>query len=454
MKKQLYVMVITLLVIASSCKKDFLDIKPKGKVIPAVLIDYRRLLNNTNSLPKSYGLDEFATDNIEFYDAVGPIYLSAINTKLHTWQSDVYTLDDSDGEWNSLYNTIYVANVVLEGMKTVTDGSLAERNQVMGEALVHRAYSFWALVNQYAVTYDPATAATDLGVPLRLTTLANENLVRVSVQKVYDQIFADLNESLALLGATSTSNFEPRLAAAYGILARAYLSTGKYPEALDAAKKALAQNVKLEDYNTYIANINNLPRNAINPEILLAKIPYSAFLSCPLSNDLKAVFDQSPGDLRFKLFFNNATGVFGTAYYYWGDYLPPSVHNIGPTVGEMYLIKAEAEARGGDVAAALADLNTLRTKRIDPALYQPLTAQNASEALDKTLEERRRELCFKGLRLFDLKRLNKETRFQKTLTHVFKGQTYTLTPNSPNYLFPIALKVQYLNKEIAPNERQ
>jgi hypothetical protein len=53
------------------------------------------------------------------------------------------------------------------------------------------------------------------------------------------------------------------------------------------------------------------------------------------------------------------------------------------------------------------------------------------------LLERRKELCFRGLRWQDLRRLNKEPEYAKTLTRKIDGITYTLPPNDPKYVFPI-----------------
>jgi hypothetical protein len=43
-------------------------------------------------------------------------------------------------------------------------------------------------------------------------------------------------------------------------------------------------------------------------------------------------------------------------------------------------------------------------------------------------------MAFTGMRVIDLKRLNKDPRFQKTITHTAEGQSYVLQPNSDQYL--------------------
>jgi len=59
--------------------------------------------------------------------------------------------------------------------------------------------------------------------------------------------------------------------------------------------------------------------------------------------------------------------------------------------------------------------------------------QDADRLLRIILEERRKELIFRGLRWPDLKRLNKDSKFQVSLMRDFNGERYMLSPNSLNY---------------------
>jgi hypothetical protein len=83
------------------------------------------------------------------------------------------------------------------------------------------------------------------------------------------------------------------------------------------------------------------------------------------------------------------------------------------------------------------NLNALLVKRWKTGTFIPLTASNTDDALNKILLERRKELCFRGIRWSDLKRLNKDLKYSKTLVRVLNGQTYTLLPNDPKYVLPI-----------------
>jgi len=158
---------------------------------------------------------------------------------------------------------------------------------------------------------------------------------------------------------------------------------------------------------------------------------------------------------RYKTTASSSAGFTNLDHYIYTAYKP--IINLGLSVPEVMLMQAEAYARlGGDPnrQKAIALLNTLRVKRILPANYTPLIAPADDEtALRLVLTERRRELALHPVRWFDLKRLNKDPRFAKTLTRMLDGKTYTLPPNSNNYVYPIWANVLAFNSALEDNPR-
>ncbi len=67
-------------------------------------------------------------------------------------------------------------------------------------------------------------------------------------------------------------------------------------------------------------------------------------------------------------------------------------------LGEVYLNRAEANAKLGDYAKALADLNVIRERSIVDGAYATLDAGNASELIDK---ERQLELAYQAERSYE-----------------------------------------------------
>src|SRR5690606_14167440 len=70
--------------------------------------------------------------------------------------------------------------------------------------------------------------------------------------------------------------------------------------------------------------------------------------------------------------------------FFYKDRIPS-----GPTIAEVLLTKAEAQAHLGNSAAAMETLNSLRSKRMLAGPWVNLTASTKEDAIKKVSEERR-----------------------------------------------------------------
>lgn len=181
-------------------------------------------------------MPDITADDVALPDSAQQQALSPYLARAYTWQSFFYESTAVDNDWDALYHTIYVANTVAEQVLASTGGTEAQKQELLAEAQVHRAHAYLTLVNMYARQYDPATAATDPGVPLVLTSDVGVSLPRVSVQAVYTQVIQDLTTALPYLPTTYTYNTQPTKAAAYALLARTYLQQRVYPSAQQSAE--------------------------------------------------------------------------------------------------------------------------------------------------------------------------------------------------------------------------
>lgn len=458
---------LTLLpLLAFAACNDYLDIKPKGQIVPQTAEDYELMLTHNNLVKTSDPYTNFLTDDAllfdGFYLGLGDFEnLQPFEQNLYTFSDDVFGESETDYIWKNAYDHIYVYNTVINNVLDA-DGGEAHKKQVWAEAKVGRAMEYLTLVNVYANHYDAGTATTDLGVPL-ITDYNNDDgqaksLERATVQQVYDQICADLNEAMPLLPDVAPNPFRASKSAAMALLARAYLYMGRYDDALAQANAYLDLHPDLLDYTAYSASASlgigriDLPDGANNSEnVYLRYYPYVFGCSGSLlaSADLIASYD--PADKRLELLFFDFA-AFGLPGYYL--YAPFIQVNIMPTTSELYLIAAECAARADDKVTALDRLNTLRDNRIEANV--PLDAADADEALRLVLAERRRELVFIDyLRLADLKRLNREPAFAQTITRTMMstGETFELQPNSPKYVLPIPASVMRFNSKMVQNER-
>ncbi|WP_231424726.1 RagB/SusD family nutrient uptake outer membrane protein [Pedobacter sp. Leaf250] len=447
----------------SACKK-YVDIKTQGNLVPNQTINYRYLLNSTQSFETVANLSDFASSDIDINDPAQQSSLSG--TQLYSyyrgsysWQSELYPFGspyEQDLNWNALYSTILYANTIINELPG-SDGSESEKNALTAEALVHRADAYLNLVNTYAKPYNAASASTDLGVPLLLTQTVSQSLKRASVQAVYTQIISDLTSAIPSLPQSQAYNTLPSKPSAYGELARCYLMMKDYVNAARYADEALKLRSTLIDLSTLNSvSTANYPRRIINPEILLSKISLGGSLTfAPVTLKLSNEYLNLLGtkDQRYTLFTVPATNVSSTytGRFFYKESITGETRNQGVSVPEMLLIKAETMARAGDVNGAMSFLNTLRVKRFKPADYIPATAGNAEEALVMVINERRKEFFGTMLRWWDMRRTNSEPIFQRTYTKTFNGVTYTLAPNSNRYTFPIAQYLRNLNPELEPN---
>lgn len=451
------------LALMASCD-DYLDIKPKGMVIPEKCEDYEKLLNYAQLMKASDSYPNFMTDDVFLpYDddlTGGYVSLELPDQRLYTFDSEVFGDGESDGLWEYSYNRIYTYNVIIQEVMGSTQATEDHKKQVRAEALMGRAFEYLTLVNAYGKHYDPATAATDPGVPLMLDEDINKtNLQRASVQAVYDQIKKDLDEAAFDLPERPVLNaFRASKPVGYGMLARMYLYMGDYEKALENAKISLEHNSALQsilpyevvDVNKWIGRIN-VPDRANNPENIYIRLaPYTFGLSSSVygSEDLIKLYDKEK-DMRYLLYFTRYIDGVDSDYDFWAPFL---YTNMAMATPEIYLIAAECEARIGKIENAMKYINTLRDNRIKDNVA--LTASTKQEALKLVLEERRRELTFVGCtRLIDLKRLNREPEFAKTIIHEVEGVEYKLEPNSPKYILPIPPTVLRFNPNMTPNNR-
>ncbi|WP_316790452.1 RagB/SusD family nutrient uptake outer membrane protein [Pedobacter frigoris] len=482
MKKILILTFALCTILMSGCKK-YLDVKPKGYTIPEFYDDYVRLLNNQALFRVSSAYPNYLTDDVRGGDDndqnKGAVYTrySLFKRNLFEFKNgSVFDQGESDPFWEPSYSHIYVYNTIINNIEKVPNGSEREKKQLKAEALVGRAFEYLTLVNAYARHYDPATAATDLGVPLVLSEDINKSYKRNTVSEVYTQIKKDLEEALPNLATTVPQRFHPMKSVAYAFLSRMYLYMGNYSEALVNVKEALKLDSYLEDYNIYTtkkgtfgrvctkANENiSFPDAQNNKEAIWIRLGAASsgqiFAEVYASDDLlKTYRDNLPTgavDQRLALFYCDGKAQFGSnvvlfpGKVLWAAY---TEFNTGFSTPELYLIAAECEARVGTKEKSVEYLNTLRSKRI--VGNSTVSASTNDEALKMALDERRREMPYLGTtRLVDLKRLNKDPRFAKTITHTHGALSFTLPANDSRYILPVPPKVLALNPDIAVYER-
>lgn len=419
----------------SACKK-YLDAKPDySQSTPGTLSDLQAILDDAEYMNKrSPSIAEAPADDY-FLPEDSYNSLDDPSRKIYTWSLTEYTFPT---DWASLYTQVYNANLCLESLQEIerTNMNRMEWDNVKGSALFFRAYAFLALTWTFSKAYDVNSAQSDYGIVLRTSSDFNIPSVRATVEDSYQQIIQDLKEALPYLSDLQPIPLRPSKAAVYGTLARTYLSMRIYDSAFAYANLTLQLKSRLIDYNTVNVALA-LPFTKYNEEVIFHSIIGQQTL--PAAHPLFARIDSTlyvsyaENDLRRSAFFlAQGNGVQFKGMYNDNPYLPFT----GIATDEMFLIRAECEARLNKVSDAINDLNTLLEKRLVTGTYTPITISGAAEILDTILAERRKELVMRTLRWIDIKRLNKEGR-NIAPTRVINGQQITLPPNDNRYAIPL-----------------
>jgi len=435
--KILYLVAIVLTMSLLSCKK-FLDEKSDMKLaVPERLDDLQALLNNENlNNAVDPGAAEVGADDYFVTDADLNSLSNEQNRRLYTWEKDnLFTSVSFPNDWEYLYTLIYTANTVLENLEKIerTSSNAPQFDNIKGQAYFNRARAYYNVLQLWSLGYNSSTANSDLGPVIRESTDFNKTSVRSSVAKGYNYVLSDLLEAKRLLPNLSVHPLRPGRQASFGLLARVYLSMREYRNAALYADSCLKIKAVLLDYNQ-VSTTPTFPFARFNAEVI-----YECAASIPqILNNSRAkivpelITQYTDNDLRKVLYFkNNNNGTFG-----WrGSYRAGQGVFPGITVDEQYLIRAECNARLGNLQTAVDDLNTLLIKRFKSGTYVPYTV-NLLDILGVILKERRKELVMRGLRWTDLKRFNLEGA-NITLRRTANGINYELKPNDKRYALEI-----------------
>lgn len=452
-----------------SCDK-YVDITPKG----ALLIDTAEELYELVSMPnRAYPITntQYLSDDQWMRESYVIGVTPNLNTVHFTFDetADRITMMTSSTFYNRAYVYINRWNTVISLIDNAA-GDASLKQLAKAEAKIYRAYDHFLLVNVYAKAYNPQTAATDGGICIMDKYDLEANPVKSTVGQVYDFIQQDIEDALPHLQEKPINAYHPSLAFAWAFKAKVHLFKHEFEQARAAALKSLEYKGDLFDMVEHAAqggpSVVYVPAED-NVEVLsfMYMMGYNEMnfgYNYIISPELRSLFEEEPGDARFNLFFNTTNASFldagsGTAYYnvvYKRFFYP----TVGMKTPETYLILAECYAREGRLAESAAVINTLRAKRIMGEGAHIETPETTKAMMDIIIAERRKELLFGFHRFFDLKRLNNEPEYAKTIVRKFpivntsvEQQTYTLAPNSRLYIIPFAQDVLKQNPGLTLN---
>ena len=474
MKKNIYIPIVAFVLglSLSSCDK-FLDEVPDKRTELDSPEKIQELLATAypNALYAEFceTMSDNAGDKVKFSPT------SDLNTQMYSWETNTQnnTWDTPPYYFYAAYRAIAAANYALEAANDLKGGS--ENNYLKGEALVARAYAHFMLGLFWCKPYNPATAASDLGLPY--ATKAERKVFeiyrRVSVKDYYDAIEKDLTEGLPLIDNSKYSKpkFHFTKEAAHAFASRFYLVKGEWAKVIAHANEALGANpenklrdVKGQRSRTY-AQQRSLYAASEEPTNVLIAGASSRYARYFATNKYSLTLQKSNevfGSDSHPLGENWAYTIYGgedlrnfPKFQEYFKYLNISAGTGYPydmvvlfSYDEVFLNRLEAYLMKGEKAKFLTDLviylkkKTLRdipstfalTEANMNTLYQnkgtefnpvyTLSTQQR-EWLQAVVDVRRTTFVFEGLRWIDNKRLGMK------VVHVKGGQTMELPKDDP-----------------------
>ncbi|HEX9825538.1 MAG TPA: RagB/SusD family nutrient uptake outer membrane protein [Flavobacteriaceae bacterium] len=405
----------------TSCDKDFVEVDLPNSLVSGDLV----FENDETAIAAATGMYNSMQGNYHFIGGVfsSLSFLAGLTSDemVHYFNFTEYPGEFYDNEinidntyiyngWATMYNTIYEANSIIEGVETSNSLSEEVKKQVEGEAKFVRAFCYFYLVNLFEDV--PLVLSTNYG--------TNATLSRLSSEEVYLQIVTDLQEAKGLLNLEylGSKKTRPNKLTASALLARVFLYLNDYDNAeneatsiIDSNKYSIASdvnNVFLTNSTEAIWQLSRIYPDGVptaDGELFIINF----FVMHSLNDNLRNSFEN--GDFRKLNWISSYEDIFfggGTFYYpfkykvkrYRDDANYPEQLMMF-RLAEQYLIRAEARAKLGDTAGAQEDLNMIRNR----AGLDNTTANSQSALLLAIEVERRHELfCEMGHRWLDLKR--------------------------------------------------
>jgi hypothetical protein len=241
MKKIFLYLSCPLFLLSTGCNK-YLEKEPDNRAMLNTPEKVSQLLTSAYPQANYMSFAESISDNVSDKGG-GDIELT--NRDPYFFEDTKENQQDSpEFYWNACYNAVATANIALQACATAPDS--ANYRAQRGEALVARAYAHFMLVNFFAKFYDPATAASNPGIPYvtEVEDVVFKNYDRRTVAYVYEMIEKDLLEGLPLIQdeAYTVPRYHFNRAATNAFATRFYLFKREYEKVVPYANAVLPSN--------------------------------------------------------------------------------------------------------------------------------------------------------------------------------------------------------------------
>ena len=417
----------------------------------------------------------------------------------YTWQQSVGLPYEGNSraaenrDWKQIYSCINICNMVLVSADELPANNAKEalqQKRIKGEARFLRGLYYFTLANLYGKPYCAGNLDAP-AVPVKLTEYVEDKDYTVNtVEEVYAQVLADLDEAEAYLKDNEVKNHPYRadITAVYLLKSRVYLYMQDWKKAKMYADSVLTKRDGLLDLNTYTSGGEVFTKTSPEMIFSMGGYPLATYVynnraegdkypANIVSDDLALAFVEGENDWRTQYYIMQeeiggayTNNVYTTAWVFckvkgWEISAKEAADHFMFRTAEAYLNGAEAAACSGDEATARRMLKALRDNRLKES--GELT-ESGQELVDLIRRERQCELCFEGHRWFDLRRYTVCEKFpySKEITHRYiKYQSvnylnipvetvdYTLEENDAAYTLSLPKEVLDFQNTLEYNQR-
>jgi starch-binding outer membrane protein, SusD/RagB family len=446
------------LLINVGCKKDFLYNPPTSQVIAEQF--FINLSSCEQQLKGAYSLlsapfyngeknilyPELVADNIK------PLTGSTILSTAYSWSqiaTDNWSISNMNTTWQAGYKVLRQLALVVEKVDQFRSEDPVKADDIKAQALSLRALVNFQLINIFSQPYGFTANATHPGIPyITQSDITAPINGRETTDNIYNRIIEDFTTSIPLFNPSNTSKIVMNRYAAMAFLSRVYLFKGDYINAKNYARAVIA-NIPIMSSKYPEELFTDQETEAL---FQLLPLDYGlngttssnyagAFLAEPnpgfvATTDITDLLNEYPDDLRKAWVLNQSGRLLVKKYpvnVIAGFSNPArSYYQTLIRSSEMYLTASECYAKLNNEDSARYYTDQVRSRAI-PAV-SPLNSTGPA-LLDSILKERRKELCFEGLRLFDLLRNKIDINRSDPTSPEFKSLPY----NSPKVISPIPL---------------
>lgn len=464
------------LALVSSCS-EFLDLAPEHQISDGSF--YQNANDFETALIGSYSgwqnlhnatliyLGELTTDNAEIRwtsPSVGEVELDEVNfTPANSFLNAV---------WSICFTTVSRSNNILSRLDDV-DMNEQIRNQLRGEALFLRAYSYFQLVR----TFGPVPIVE---VAFRSPEEIDAyDMSRKPVDEVYALVIQDLIQASALLdGVQGLGKSRASTGAAKTLLGKVYLTRHEYAQAENVLKEVIDSNgySLMENYQTLFTNGNDeLAESIFEIKFMSGNLGVGNSFSTiftPARFDMDIFPNQmqgsgrvlptpdiaeayEEGDVRRRLSIGDSvllnTGSYERELYglkfvdfttgVQGD---GGINFTALRYADVLLMYAEALNQNGQQEDALLYLNRVRER----AGLNGLTGLSMDELTLALEHERRVEFFLEGHRWFDLVRTG---RAMTVINDYFQRNNLNFRVEEHNLIMPVPLREIDINPNLGQN---